>query len=152
MKKITSLLLAVLAVFVLVGCGAAKAPSASTGSYEDVVAYMVEQKVISKDAAPVNINETEGYVVDNTEGQLPFSKVATVAEDYDGVWLFYFDQADAEVEAQFSSMDLNDGVIVIMGGANVLQTASHKGNFAIAFAEDYADKDAALKAFEGLAD
>ena len=45
---------------------------------------------------------------------------------------------------------MNGGAVVYMGGAAVLETAAYNGNFAIAFAEDYAQKDAVIADFQAL--
>ncbi|MBO4418759.1 MAG: hypothetical protein J5789_02920 [Oscillospiraceae bacterium] len=126
---------------------------ASTSSFEDMVAYLTAKGFIAKDAQGIDINTTAGYVTDNTQGEMPFSTVATKAVDYDGLWLFWWDKdGDADVLQGWEYLDMNEGLIVIMGGANVLQSTAHKGYFAIAFAEDYARADAALEAFNAIED
>ncbi|MCR4956503.1 MAG: hypothetical protein K6A30_07445 [Lachnospiraceae bacterium] len=43
-----------------------------------------------------------------------------------------------------------NGNNILLGGAATLQLESVKGNFAIAFSEDYEKKDEALEVFETL--
>ena len=45
---------------------------------------------------------------------------------------------------------MNEGVIVYMGGAAVLETAAYNGSFAIAFGVGYAKKDAVTADFQAL--
>ena len=45
---------------------------------------------------------------------------------------------------------MNGGAVVYMGGAAVLETAAYNGSFAIAFAENYAQKDAVTADFQAL--
>lgn len=151
MKKTVLFILAAVMLFSFAACGA-KTPSASKGTYDELVSYMKSKNVISKDAKPVNINETAGYTIDNTEGEMPFSTVATKAEDFDGVWLFYFDESDEKIKEYLDKLDYFEGLIVVGGGANILQLEAYKGHFGIAFGDSCANKDAALEAFKGLAD
>lgn len=148
-KRIACALLAL--VLTLAACGGAKEVNTKTGSFDDMVAYLIAKGYIAKDAAPVDINTTEGYVQDNTGGQMPVAVVADKAQDLGGLWLFWWDAANpSDAYANYESMAANSGTIVIMGGAAVLQTAANSGNFAIAFAGDYAKADAALADFKSL--
>ena len=45
---------------------------------------------------------------------------------------------------------MNEGVIVYMGGAAVLETAAYNGSFALAFGEGYAQKEAVTADFQAL--
>ena len=50
----------------------------------------------------------------------------------------------------FQNLAMNGGAVVYMGGAAVLETAAYNGSFAIAFAENYAQKDAVTADFQAL--
>lgn len=154
MKKFLSILLALTLCLSLAACGekAVEAPDPKTCSYDDMVAYLTSKGFIAEGTTPVDINTTPGYVTDNTGGEMPFSTVADKAEDWGGLWLFWFDGANQSecYTNNFANIAANSGMIVVMGGANILQTAGYNGYFAIAFAEDYAQKDAALEAFTAL--
>lgn len=135
------------------GCGKkeAKAPSAKTGSMEDVAEYLKAGGVIESTENPVNINETEGYVTDNTGGQFAVAALADKACDYDGVWLFWWDlENQTEAYEVYDSMKANAGVMVYMGGAAILETKAHKGAFAIAFAEGFEKEEKALELFNAM--
>ena len=79
-------------------------------------------------------------------------QVADKAQDFGGLWLFWFDvEGDSELyQSNFQNIAMNGGTIVIAGGAALLQTEAYSGNFAIAFAEGYAQKDAVLADFNAL--
>ena len=153
-KKALSLLLAAaMLAAVLTACGGSKGPdpvNTKTGTYDEMVEYLKAKGYIAADATPVDINTTAGYTTDNTGGEMPFSTVADKAEDWGGLWLFWFEDGGELYQSNFSGIGTNSGTIVIMGGANILQTAAYSGNFAIAFAEDYAQQDAVLADFNAL--
>ncbi len=154
MKKLLSIVLALALCLSLAACGE-KEPdpvNAKTCTYDEMVDYLTAKGFIAEGTTPVDINTTAGYVQDNTGGEMPFSTVADKAEDWGGLWLFWFDGANQSecYTSNFANIAMNSGTIVIMGGANILQTAGYNGYFAIAFAEDYAQKDAALEAFNAL--
>ena len=151
-KSLCALLAALMLAASLTACGSgAKAVNTKTGSFDDMVAYLTAKGYIAKDATPVDINTTAGYVTDNTGGQMPVAVVADKAQDYDGLWLFWWDSADpSDAYANYESMAANGGTIVIMGGACVIKPEASSGNFAIGFAEGYAKKDAALADFKAL--
>ena len=65
--------------------------NASTSPYEDMVDYFEQEGFILEDCEPVDINETTGYLTDNTNGEFTETKVADKAYDYDGLWLFWWD-------------------------------------------------------------
>ena len=137
----------------LTSCGS-KDPSpvnTSTCTYDEMVAYLTAKGYIAEGTNPVDINTTEGYITDNTGGQFPFVTVADKAEDFGGLWLFWWDTANpTDNYSTYESMSVNSGVMVFMGGAAVLESNAHSGAFAIAFAEDYAKTDAALADFNAL--
>lgn len=150
-KTWTALLIsAVLAMGVLTGCGG-KTPNAGTATMDEMAAYFQEKGYIAKDAAPVNINETPGYLTDNTGGQFTDTVVADEAYDYDGIWLFWWDlENQTDNYETYESMTANSGTIVLEGGAAVLETSAKNGAFAIAFSEEYKDADKVLKDFQAL--
>ena len=150
-KSAVCTLLALLLVLGLTACGA-KSVDPKTCTYEEMVSYLTDKGYIEKDAVPVDMLTTEGYVTDNTGGDIPFAPFADQAKDYGGLWLMWWDSA-APSEAYtncFQNIAANGGTVVYMGGAAVVQTESCNGNFAIAFSEDYAKKDAALADFKAL--
>lgn len=147
-----ALLAAVLMVALFAACGGGSEPKAvntKTGTYDEMVAYLKAKGYIANDATPVDMNTTAGYTQDNTGGEMPYSTIADKAEDWGGLWLVWFDP-NAEDQENYNSMASNGGTIVIMGGANIFQPAANSGRFAIAFAEDYAQKDAVLADFNAL--
>ena len=121
-----------------------------TGTYDEMVAYLKEKGYIAKDAKPVDINTTEDYVTDNTGGEFPYAEIADKAEDYDGLWLFWWKEGSELYENVYQNMAANAGTIVFMGGAAVISTEATNGLFAIAFGPDYAKKDDVLKDFKAL--
>lgn len=152
-KRTLCALLALMLTLSLAACGGAKTVDPQTCTYDEMVAYLTAKGYIVKDAAPVDMLTTAGYVTDNTGGDMPFVPFADKAQDYDGLWLMWWDSA-APSEAYtscFQNIAMNGGVIVYMGGAAVLPTAACSGNFAVAFAEGYAQKDAVLADFSALA-
>lgn len=152
MKKFVSLMLVLtLCVGMLAACGGVADPNPKTATYDEMVAWLTAKEFIAEGATPVDINVTEGYVTDNTGGSFPVAVLADKACDYDGLWLFWWDlENQTENYDKYESMGNNSGTIVVMGGACVLTTEAQNGAFAIAFAEDYAQKDAVLEAFKAL--
>lgn len=155
-KKVTALLLAgMMAAGTLLGCGSGsdtKEVNTSTASFDEMVSYLTEEGYIDKDCTPVNINETEGYLTDNTGGEWTDLVVADEAEDYDGLWLFYWngqDKSDLYTEV-YEQIAVNGNIILLGGGAALIQLDGFSGYFGIAFSDDYAQKDEALSAFEAL--
>lgn len=155
MIRMVTVLLAMTAMLLsLTACGE-KAPEVKTktSSMQEMVAYLESKGYIEKGAKSVNINETTGYLKDNTGGQFTDTAVADEAYDYNGIWIFRWDlENPTEFEATYNDMKANSGVIVLKGGAAVLETAAQNGAFAIAFAPDFANKDAVLKDFEALSE
>lgn len=152
-KSLCMILIIAMLTMGLTACGnsAPKPVNTATGTYDEMVKYLTDKGYIAKDTAPVDINSTEGYVQDNTGGEMPFAMVADKAEDYGGLWLFWWDTSDeSEADEYLEQLDYFDGLIVVWGGACVLQTEARSGCFAIAFAEDYAQKDAVLEDFNSL--
>lgn len=150
-RRTSCILLALLLVTGLAACGA-KSVDPAACTYEEMVNYLTEKGYIEKDASPVDMLTTEGYVTDNTGGEMPFVPFADQAGDYGGLWLMWWDSATPS-EAYtncFQNIAANGGTVVYMGGAAVLPTEAVNGNFAIAFSEDYAKKDAALADFKAL--
>ena len=152
-KRTLCALLALMLTLSLAACGGAKTVDPQTCTYDEMVAYLTAKGYIAKDAAPVDMLTTAGYVTDNTGGDMPFVPFADKAQDYDGLWLMWWDSAaPSEAYAScFQNIAMNGGVIVYMGGAAGLPTAACSGNFAVAFAEGYAQKDAVLADFSALA-
>lgn len=152
-KRALCALLALVLTFGLAACGGGAKPVApKTCTYDEMVGYLTAKGYIAKNASPVDMLTTEGYVTDNTGGDMPFVPFADKAQDYGGLWLMWWDAAapSEAYESCFKNIAMNSGTVVYMGGAAVLQTAAYNGSFAIAFAEDYAQKDAALKDFSAL--
>ena len=155
MKKTAAAVIAAVTVCGLVtGCSAKEEKievNASTSSYEDMVSYFEQEGFISEDCEPVNINETSGYLQDNTGGQFTETQVADKAYDYDGLWLFWWDQENqTEMYETYQSMGANQGTIVLGGGAAILQTEAKNGAYALAFSEYYEKKQDVVDAFEAL--
>ena len=77
--------------------------------------------------------------------------MADKAYDYDGLWLFWWDQENqTEMYETYQSMGTNQGTIVLGGGAAILQTEAKNGAYALAFSEDYEKKQDVVDAFEAL--
>lgn len=147
-RWMTAMTALVLTAGMLVGCKGESQINATTSSYEEMVAYLQEENVIAKDASAVNINETAGYLTDNTGGEIPFAAIADEANDYDGVYLFWWNlEEPSELYEMYESMQNNAGVIVYMGGAAILETEAQNGAYAIAFSDDYTNKEQALEVF-----
>lgn len=136
----------------LAGCGGSKAKTVDpkTAAYDDMVAWLTDKGFIEKDAVPVDINETTGYLTDNTGGQFTEIQVADKACDYNGLWLFWWNPEGGDYDQVFSDMANNAGTILLGGGAAFLETDAVNGAYAIAFSEDYTKKEDALKAFQEL--
>ena len=84
-------------------------------------------------------------------GQFTETQVADKAYDYDGLWLFWWDQENqTEMYETYQSMGANQGTIVLGGGAAILQTEAKNGAYALAFSEDYEKKQDVVDAFEAL--
>lgn len=156
-KTLCLLLAAALLVTCLIGC--AKKPeeaqepdpvNTNTCSYEEMVAYLTAKGFIAKDAKPVDINTTEGYVTDNTGGEIPYAAMADKAEDFGGLWLFHWEKDSEAYNNVFVNAPANGNMLVYMGGACILQAEAINGLYAVAFAEDYAQKDAVLADFKAL--
>ena len=144
-KRTFCALLSLVLVCGLAACGGAKAVDPKTCTYDEMVDYLTAKGYIPKDATPVDMLTTEGYLTDNTGGEIPFAPFADKAQDYDGLWLMWWDAA-APSEAYtncFQNLAMN-------GGAAILETSAYNGNFAIAFGDGYAQKDAVMADFQGL--
>lgn len=153
LKKVLCLSLAFLLLAVLFTACGEKAPdpvNTNTCSYEEMVAYLTAKGYIAKDAAPVDINTTEGYVTDNTGGEIPYAAMADKAEDFGGLWLFHWEKDSEAYNNVFVNAPANGNMLVYMGGACVLQAEAINGLYAVAFAEGYAQKDAVLADFNAL--
>ena len=140
LKKVLCLSLALLLLAVLFTACGEKAPDpviTNTCSYEEMVAYLTAKGFIAKDAKPVDINTTEGYVTDK-------------AEDFGGLWLFHWEKDSEAYNNVFVNAPANGNMLVYMGGACVLQAEAINGLYAVAFAEGYAQKDAVLADFNAL--
>ena len=151
-KRTLCALLALMLTLSLAACGGAKTVDPQTCTYDEMVAYLTAKGYIPKDATPVDMLTTEGYLTDNTGGEIPFAPFADKAMDYDGLWLMWWDSekpSDAYTNC-FQNLAMNGGTVVYMGGAAVLETAACSGSFAIAFAENYAQKDAVTADFQAL--
>lgn len=160
MKRMKRLFCGLLAVLVLAmgltACGEAGGGdvaevNTATGTYDEMVSYLTAKGYIAEDATPVDINTTEGYLIDNTGGEWTDLAVADKAGDYDGLWLFWWDpDAENEYDEVFDFIAVNGNVILLGGGAAMIQLEGFSGNFGIAFGEDYAQKDAVLEDFGAL--
>ena len=156
MKKALSLILVVaMLAMALVACGGGKKDpdpvNTKTGTFEEMVTYLTAKGFIAEGTTPVDINVTEGYHKDNTGEAFPIVVWADQAKDYGGLWLFWWDTENpTDAYGTFENAAMNGNALLYMGGAAVLQAAGISGNFAIAFAEDYAKADDALAAFNAL--
>lgn len=153
LKKVLCLSLALLLLAVLFTACGEKAPdpvNTNTCSYEEMVAYLTAKGYIAKDAAPVDINTTKGYVTDNTGGEIPYAAMADKAEDFGGLWLFHWEKDSDAYNNVFVNAPANGNMLVYMGGACVLQAEAINGLYAVAFAKGYAQKDAVLADFNAL--
>lgn len=125
--------------------------NASTSSYDDMVKELQDKGYIDKAAKPVDMNTAKSYLKDNTGGHFPQTAIADKANDYNGVWLLWWDQQKKTNNfANFTSMANNQGTVVLGGGAATLTTAAVNGSYAIAFSQSYAKKDAATAAFKAI--
>lgn len=151
-RVIILLMASLMAMCVLFGCGGkTEVPNVKTAKMEDMVSYFQEKGYIKEEAQSVNINETSGYLTDNTGGEFTDTTVADEAYDYDGLYIFWWDlENPTENYENYESMGMNSGVIVIQGGAAIMETSAQNGAFAIAFSEDYADKDKVIEDFSSL--
>lgn len=159
-KKILCLALAALMlVSVLAACGGDKEEkgndvdpvNAKTCTYDEMVAYLKAKGYIADGTTPVDINTTAGYnTTDNAGGEIQ-PVWADKAEDYGGLWIFWWDlENQTDAYEIYTSMSANSGTMVYMGGAVVLEGASHNGAFAIYCADGYAQKDAVIADFTAL--
>ena len=153
MKKLLAIIRVALMAISCIACAKEPTPvNTKTCSYQEMVDYLTAKGFISKDAKPVDINKTEGYVTDNTGGELPFADLADKAEDYDGLYLFWWDGKNNSqlFQDRYENMIINGNTIVVMGGACIMSVEEVNGYFAIAFKDGYAQKDTVLKAFKEL--
>lgn len=152
LKRTLCALLTLVLMYGLVACGGTEAVDPKTCTYDEMVEYLTAQGYISKDAVPVDMLTTAGYVTDNTGGEMPFVPFADKAWDYGGLWLMWWDSgASSEAYVNcFKNIGINNGTIVYMGGAAVLETAVYSGNFAIAFGEGYDQEEAVTAYFREL--
>lgn len=151
-KHIICSLLALALVLGLTACGGSKSVDPKTCTYDEMVSYLTGKGCIAKDASSVDMLTTEGYVTDNTGGELPFASFADKAQDFDGLWLMWWDSAapSKAYTSCFQNIGMNGGMVVYMGGAATLETAAYNGSFAIAFGPDYAKADAVAADFKAL--
>ena len=89
-KRTFCALLSLVLVCGLAACGGAKAVDPKTCTYDEMVDYLTAKGYIPKDATPVDMLTTEGYLTDNTGGEIPFAPFADKAQDYDGLWLMWW--------------------------------------------------------------
>ena len=151
-KTLAALMAAALLTVSLTACGGDPTPpNAKTAPYDEMVEWLTQEGYISEETQPIDLNTTKGYITDNTGGSFPTAMLADQAEDYDGLWLFWWDLGNTtEAYEVYQNMKMNSGVMMIEGGAAVLQTAGQNGAYAIAFASDYPNQDQVLEAFEAL--
>ena len=158
MKNLVKILSLTLAAFMLVmslaACGA-KEPdpvNTKTCTYQEMVDYLKAKGFIKKDAQPVNMNTTAGYTQDNTGGEIPYFDLGDKAEDFDGLYLVWWDGANNSqlYQDRYENAVVNGNTIVFMGGASVMSLEDINGYFGIAFKEGFAQKDAVLEAFKAL--
>lgn len=105
--------------------------------YDDMVAYLQTQGVISADAEPVDMNTTAGYLWEYATGMTTEAiAFADKAYDYGGVYLMWWDIANgSEYEDYYSSYSFSTGTIAVGGGQYTLPFSSTSGFYAIAFAD-----------------
>ena len=153
-RKIALVLAVCLIAVCFTACGA-KEPdpvNTKTCTYDEMVNYLKAKGFIAKDAKPVDINTTPGYVKDNTGGEIPCFEIADKAEDFGGLYLFFWDGAKNSqlYQDRYENAVINGNTVVYMGGACVMSLEDINGYFGIAFKDGFAQKDAALKAFKAL--
>lgn len=153
-KIILILLIVVLAISSMTGCStkSVSAPDTKSGTYDEMVNYLISEGFIKKDTTPIDINKTKGYLTDNTNGQWTDLVVADEAKDYDGLYLFYWNPSNESglYKDVYSNIAVNGNVIVLGGGAAVLQLSNLNGNFGIAFSNDYKNSDEVIAKFKAL--
>lgn len=151
-KTLAALLAAVMLTVSLTACGGDPTPpNAKTAPYDEMVEWLTQEGYIAEGTEPIDINTTQGYITDNTGGDFPTATLADKAEDYDGLWLFWWNLEDTTENYEvYQNLKMNSGVMMVGGGAAVLQTAAQNGAYAIAFASDYSNQANVLEAFEAL--
>lgn len=123
-------------------------------SWEDMVAHLTENGVISAEATQVDMLTTAGYLkmYDGTFNDT--YAFADKAVDFGGVYLIWWNLAEPTSAYDcYTSMMNNNGTIVVMGGMyTVYATPVASGSYALAFAEDYDEtaKAAALQVFQAI--
>ena len=80
-KRTFCALLSLVLVCGLAACGGAKAVDPKTCTYDEMVDYLTAKGYIPKDATPVDMLTTEGYLTDNTGGEIPFAPFADKAQE-----------------------------------------------------------------------
>lgn len=143
MKKLTGMILifAMLCVAWMSGCGSAQSNAASvdlnTCTYEEFIAYLQAKGFIDKNAVPVDMNATAGYLVNelydddfNIVGYQSFSDKAYAfadkAKDYNGLYVIWYDTAEgAAFQETWESLSYG----IYLGDTEV--------SYPMVFAEDY---------------
>jgi hypothetical protein len=106
-------------------------------SYDDMVSYLKEQKVIEADAQGVDMNTTAGYLWSGSDHNYASSAraFADKAYDYNGVYLVWWDIANGSSYTDvYQSINVN-GRAIFAGGAFTFATASVNGYYAIGFSD-----------------
>lgn len=148
------LLIVVIAISTMTGCStkSVSAPDTKSGTYDEMVNYLISEGFIKKDATPIDINKTKGYLTDNTNGDWTNLVVADEAKDYDGLYLFYWNPSNESglYKEVYSNIAVNGNMILLGGGAAILELSALNGNFAIAFSKDYKESDEVIAKFKAL--
>lgn len=180
MKKrslLALLLLCVLAVSLLAGCGkkAVEPVDLTTCTYEDFIGWLKANEFIAEGTAPVDMNTTAGYLLceimdENYEivGYESFSDkpyaFADKAEDYDGLYVIWYDTTEngafAGTWGNLSyGIELGEETIIYplvfkedFSGYGLIPLNANGSSFLLGFAEGYdeAAKEAILTAFKTL--
>lgn len=137
-----------------------------SSSYDKIVAKFVEEGVIGADVTPVDINTTPGYLKDNANNGNPNTsvvKVADIARDYNGIYLFWYDLKNfnnsTSMKSIYDSLKLSaqlsengEATLVIEGGHYTLPLDKVVGTYAIAFSStvEEATKTKALEVLSAI--
>lgn len=149
-RKITAFgMAAALSGMLFAGCAkeALPVPDQSTGTMEEMVSYLQAKGVIKADTEPVDINVTDGYMIDNSEGVVVETAVADKALDYDGLWIYWWDpEEENEYDAIFDGIFETGGKIELFYGLKEQTMSLMYGNFGFVFAEGYENGNAVIDA------
>lgn len=111
-------------------------PNTYATSFDDMVKYLAEKKVIADAANGVDINTNGGYLKKYDGTYDDALKVADKAVDYDGVWLFWWDVANgSDTMSNWANLPTSGNTIVVQGGMYTLPVMAYSGYYALSFKE-----------------